>query len=462
MLSTLLNPNYNLKWMIFHSSLGLLCTYSKWFLIIWFYLFILLSINEIISDLYFYGRLDKLIFSFIYLVSFEVMGRMVGTYPYLPWELSKYLTLFVTLFLLLSAKVQKLNLSGFIILLLLIPSVLIDNSGLVELPDLINNLLGPICLGLLILVIGYHKINDIQFEMIIKSIWNTSILILVYTIILTPDYSEISFSLSALSETTGQFGSNQVATILGIGLFFSFYAWMNKLRFSGNHTLDGFFIALFAFQGFLSFSRGGMFIGVVSIFLYYLLFRSSKVFESVTQIRKLRPLLFFGLAIFFIFTSYFIIQNLSSGNLTQRYLGQTAGTLSGDKQRTFDTITTGRYSILKSDINLWNEYFIFGTGAGASKFMRSDGLYGKSPHTEFSRLLAEHGLFGLFIILILLYYLFNIFYFNKSNISRAILIVLFFIALGTSMHSSMRTFVTPIFLVLSTFNIFNYDQTNNY
>ena len=153
---------------------------------------------------------------------------------------------------------------------------------------------------------------------------------------------------------------------------------------------------------------------------------------------------------------------MSSGNLTQRYLGQTAGTLSGDKQRTFDTITTGRYSILKSDINLWNEYFIFGTGAGASKFMRSDGLYGKSPHTELSRLLAEHGLFGLFIIFILLYYLFNIFNFNKSNINRAILIVLFFIALGTSMHSSMRTFVTPIFLVLSTFNIFYYDQTNNY
>ena len=41
------------------------------------------------------------------------------------------------------------------------------------------------------------------------------------------------------------FGSNQVATILGLGMFFSFYAWMNKLLFSGLHVLDGFFFYWF-------------------------------------------------------------------------------------------------------------------------------------------------------------------------------------------------------------------------
>ena len=96
----------------------------------------------------------------------------------------------------------------------------------------------------------------------------------------TPNYSELSFSLNADFEASGGFGSNQVATILGLGMFFSFYAWMNKLLFSGLHVLDGFFIGLFAYQGFLTFSRGGMIIGLIAILFYYLIYRSSKSFRA--------------------------------------------------------------------------------------------------------------------------------------------------------------------------------------
>ena len=42
---------------------------------------------------------------------------------------------------------------------------------------------------------------------------------------------------------------------------------------------------------------------------------------------------------------------------------------------------------------------------------------------------------------------------NKDNLYKSIQVVLFFIGMGTTMHSAMRTFVTPILLGLSMINI---------
>ena len=65
-------------------------------------------------------------------------------------------------------------------------------------------------------------------------------------------------------------------------------------------------------------------------------------------------------------------------------------------------MTTGRFEIFIEDLILWDKYIIFGAGAGASRYLRGKGLDGISPHTEISRLLAEHGIFGLFILVIIL------------------------------------------------------------
>ena len=71
--------------------------------------------------------------------------------------------------------------------------------------------------------------------------------------------------------------------------------------------------------------------------------------------------------------------------------------------KTINTITTGRYNIMISDLKLWEKNFIFGTGVGGSKILRGNETNGIASHNEFSRLLAEHGLFGfLFIIMLFL------------------------------------------------------------
>ena len=130
--------------------------------------------------------------------------------------------------------------------------------------------------------------------------------------------------MNANFQATAGFGSNQVASILGIGMFLSFYAWMNKHLFSGNHSLDGLFIGLFAYQGFLTFSRGGMVVVLIAVVVYYILFRSSNFYTDIIKIRKLRPFFFFSSAIIIILVTFFFIQNISEGNITRRYAGDTA------------------------------------------------------------------------------------------------------------------------------------------
>jgi O-antigen ligase len=66
-----------------------------------------------------------------------------------------------------------------------------------------------------------------------------------------------------------------------------------------------------------------------------------------------------------------------------------------------NTSLTGRETILQSDLQIWSQNLLFGVGPGLSTFSRGTFYRESASHTEFSRLLAEHGLFGLFALLML-------------------------------------------------------------
>ena len=433
---------------LFHLLLGILSIYNKIFIIVWFYTIILSSFNEVLSLAFQKKASLRTLQLIVYLGGFDVLSRMAKASPFIPWEVSKYLYTVLAVLMLISGQVKYPRIIGLFLLFVLIPGFIIDQSGVVTLERIIANLLGPISMCCLIICISNFKLKLFEFNNLIHLIWYATIPVLSYTMIKTPDYNLLSYSLSASFETTGGFGSNQVSTILGVGMFISYYAWMNRLLFSGYHNLDGLFIGLFAFQGFLSFSRGGMFIGTTALLIYFILFRLSGSFYKYINMQSIRPLMFFLSALFLLIISYSSIQYLSKGNLTKRYLGETESTLSGDRKKSLNTITTGRYNILLTDLNLWAKNPVFGVGAGASPYLRGNQLVGVAPHTEISRLLAEHGLFGLLFICGLAYIGIKIFSRFRSMFG-AILFCLYFIGIGTAMHSAMRTYVTPLFIPLS-------------
>ncbi|NVJ86771.1 MAG: hypothetical protein HWE15_10730 [Algoriphagus sp.] len=374
---------------------------------------------------------------------------MSQTSPYIPYELGKYL-----LFLMLILGVFKFgskNYLGLLLVLLLVPAVFFDLSGKVDQKALIFNLLGPINVGLAVWFFYGKSISKYQLIRLLRISLFPLIAVLSSTIFKIPSYDEIEFSLGANFATSGGGGSNQVATLLGLGIFICFLFLINKWKITGYRIGDFLLFFFFGFQGLLTFSRGGIIGGImgISIILFFVLQSNESVKRRYNLPKISKALLLAGILITITFQ---IADNLTDGLLGLRYLGETQGTLSGTKEKSIDSITTGRFSIFMEDTNLWLDNPIFGVGIGASSFLRSDSQF-YLTHVELSRLLSEHGLLGLFYFSILMYLFVDLIISKRPPMEKGILVAFFLIAIYTTFHAAMRTYLTPLFIGLSLMDI---------
>ena len=437
----------NLFWTLAHIGLGFVCTLTPFALIVWFYFIFATNFFKANSLL----QKKKPTFFFIlfsYLISFEVLDRMAKTSPLIPYELGKYFLVLMGILGVVSVGVRSQK--GLWMALLMTPALFYDFSGQRVFFDIINYYLAPLAVGLGIAFADRLAITKVQLNQILKFIWLGCLASLIFTFIKTPDFEDISFSLKANFDTTGGHSSNQVSTILGLGMFLSFYSVFKRLNFSGNRLLDLAILGGFAFQGLLSFSRGGMMVAAAAILLLLFLPENNQNGRAVVKSNK--PILIGVIAIFTLYGVFEIANTVTGGNLLLRYQGQTAGTLLGTKEVTVDHFVTGRLSIFEKDIHLWQENLISGVGCGVSKYMRKEGE-SVAAHVELSRLLADHGLLGLVfsgIFFALPYYSYKI---NNKSTNRTLLLTLLIIAILTTFHAAMRTFVTPLLMILGVLKI---------
>jgi O-antigen ligase len=446
----------NLFWTFAHIGLGFVCTLTPFALIGWFYLILFTNFFKANSLL----QKKKPAFFFMlfsYLISFELLDRMAKTSHFIPYEIGKYFLILSGIVGLLAVGIRQPR--GIWMALLVTPAVFYDFSNQRTYFDVINNYLAPLAVGLGIAYANRLSITNTQLNQILKLIWWGCLSSLFFTYIKTPDFETISFTLKAQSDTTAGHSSNQVSTVLGLGMFLSFYSIFKKLNFSGNRIFDIVIFMGFTFQGLLSFSRGGMMIGALGILILLFLRDSNKLTND--KVRTQKPLFIGVIALLSLYGVFEVANGITGGNLLLRYQGETAGTLSGSKEVTADHFVTGRLSIFEQDIDLWIDNFITGVGVGSSRFLRNLERIGVSPHVELSRLLAEHGLLGFiysfyFFILIP----FQIYQFNQRNIQRAIMMAILTIAILTTFHAAMRTFVTPLFVILASLKIKSDFKTN--
>lgn len=240
-------------------------------------------------------------------------------------------------------------------------------------------------------------------------------------------------------------------------MFLSFYSAFKRLNFSGNRLLDLSILAGFTFQGLLSFSRGGMLVALVGILLLYIFPENSQNGRGVARSNKSK--LMSITLIFALYGVFEVANTLTGGNLLLRYQGETQGTLSGTKEVTVDHFVTGRLGIFEKDIDLWLKHFITGVGCGVSKYLRDD-VKSVSSHVELSRLLADHGILGLiFALLFFIFIPIKSWQVNVNSSSKIILTTLMAIAVLTTFHAAMRTFVTPLLMILGSLRIF--ESKNN-
>lgn len=446
MIKQLITSRSPVFWILFHLVLGMLCAFSPYPLIAWFYLTLLSSIYLVLRPSTPISIYSSVI---VYLISMEILARMSGTSPYIPYEMGKYL--FCLLLIVGIIKYKITSLPAVWMLILIIPALLFDVSYSVTFLDVMFNFLGAFNVALAIILFKDKRLSFGMLKTNLKLIIFPMIAVLAHALIKAPEINEIEFGLSANTDAAGGFGSNQVSTAMGLGAFLLFIFWLNRWKFSGYRWLDSTLLGLFLLQGLLTFSRGGMISGFFGIFIILVFLRMASP-KQIVKFNLVRIGKYFIPAIFLLAGTFFIVNTLTDGMLLLRYQGETAGTLAGSKSKTLNTISSGRLDIFMGDLELWMDNPIFGAGVGASQFAREK-MTGIVAHVEFSRLLAEHGLLGLIYFILLVYYGSRLPRSHPNPLVAGVLTALFLVGLLTSFHAAMRTFVSPLLIGLSMFRI---------
>jgi len=460
MLKAIINTKQPFFWIIIHLLLGFSFTLVREFFVIWFFLVIVSSLNIITK-----GSRDKkkvhLIYLVTYLSSLELLSRMTHAFKYrIPWEYGKYVIFFGALYAILVLNSRK-GPRGLLLFLLLLPAIFLTGDYDIEWRDIVFNLFGPIAISVVIISNTKLRITKHQFKHILKLMLYPALSVLAYVIVKTPDLDSIQFNLEANFEATGGYGSNQVSTILGLGLFLTFVFWVNNWELSGNRKVDLVLMFGFFFQGLLSFSRGGMVGGILAILiLVFMISKSGAKNRKNFNIPKVGKFLI--PAVIFLVITFQIADSVTKGMLRLRYQGETTSTLAGSREVDINTLTTGRFTIFQEDFDIWMDNFTFGAGVGISKYIRSRaGGIRQLPvasHVELSRLLAEHGLLGLLWFAILIVSGLRLIKHKSNSKFQGVLLALFLLGIYTTFHAATRTYLTPLLIgisVLSIVDIYN-------
>ena len=370
---------------------------------------------------------NQAVFWSAYIVGAEVLFRMSGGMLF--YELPKYsVLLFLTTGLIVEQRKHHVSVSYLVyILLLLIGIAFVDipfNESIRK--AIAFNLSGPVLLGISAIYFYRRKFSidsvlNMLFLMVLPVI---SMLSLLY--FRTPDFNEISFGGAANYETSGGYGPNQFATLLGLGVFVVGLHLFFKKRILSLFFMDVFLLLYLIFRGLLTFSRGGMLTAIIALAafsFFYITSREDK-FKSIVKYAGLVVL--FGIALW-VYTS-----NITGGMLTNRYTNKNAAGI------TKKDISTGRVDLFKTELDTFFDNPFFGIGVGGGKYHRVE-LLGKeaASHNEISRLLGEHGIIGLIILFLLMIIpVRNIL--SQPYLARAFLIAFFLFWFLTINHSAMR------------------------
>lgn len=224
----------------------------------------------------------------------------------------------------------------------------------------------------------------------------------------------LNFTDEVNFDTSGGFGPNQVSSVLCVGgllcilvLLQRPQSWMSRLVVLATAVwIVG--------QAVLTFSRGGLFglvLAAAAVGLVALVSSGQRFTVIITAVVLV----------------VVAVQVLS-------WVGAFTGGAS--EERLSSTDSTNRVEIAESELRIFARNPIFGTGVGTAKDERDIPIM-TAPHTEYTRLLAEHGVFGLAAIAVLATLCVKIFRSGRgwSRMAAAGLMVM---ALAQMAHSATR------------------------
>lgn len=383
------------------------------------------------------GKTENILFIAGYLIGAEVLWRMTDSMTF--WEQGKYAIIFI-----LSLTIFKENrkfsknrllLLYFFFLLPSVPLIFITVDSYYR-NFISQSLSGPLCL----FVTGTYfmgKTYDIYKSRAFLS-WMIAPIVGVAFLCLTGMYKadKLVFFNDSSFLGSGGFGPNQVSSILGAGFLFLFYLTFFSRGKQILQLMWLIFLFWFLAQAMLTFSRGGV---IVSIF--------AAAVSTMFLMKDYKYRKYAILCLLIIFVVSFLIllprlNKLTGEKLSTRY--QNYG-------------TTSRYQILKMDIQLFLNNPILGVGPGIAKIyhVSRDSTKRYATHTEFSRMLAEHGIFGAISTFLLFLWLRTNIRKTSKYFEKAFVVGILLLGIGSMMHSAMRIAMIPFTLGLTAASFFN-------
>jgi len=314
-----------------------------------------------------------------YIVGAEVLWRMTDSQ--MPYESAKYAVAVISAVTLIRIKNYAIPNTAVVYFLLLLPALIMSYGTLSRealRAGISFNFSGPLSLFAAVCFFANITLNSGEWKVLLLAVVAPMMgitTIAAHGTFLNPD---IQFTTESVHKASGGFGPNQVSSVLGLGALLAAHYAMN----SQNRRKQAVLICaalFFMMQATLTFSRGGVIAAVLAL--------APAVFFKLGQSRGRGRLLIWVaiLAAFCGLVVYPLLDDYTGGALTVRYSIKDLN---------------GREQLMAADLVIWESSPIFGVGVGGSAHAHM-ALYGQpaATHNEFTRLLAEHGLFGVGAIL---------------------------------------------------------------
>jgi len=358
-----------------------------------------------------------------YITGSEVLWRMTSADVF--WEYGKYVISALFVISIIRYRIlYRLKISDiwpilyFLLLLLSVPlTINALGIGADARNEISFNLSGPLSLFICVLFLSKVKINS---KILIELAWSIFTPIVgISTLILAEiiGTDSIIFTNDSNFAMSGGFGPNQVSAILGVGTIFLFFVLIYEIRWLPR-LLALSLLIISIVQSALTFSRGG---------IYNLLLTLPLAIIIISRSPGYRSRLLFVVVLLGIILGYLVLpqlDNFTSGMLSQRFS---------------DLNPTLRQNIGQVELDIWFSHPVLGVGPGIAKYQSFSSLgILVAAHTEYTRMLAEHGVVGLLAIIILICIAVRAFFKANGPLQKAYVLILVGWPMAEMSHAAMR------------------------
>jgi O-Antigen ligase len=276
-------------------------------------------------------------------------------------------------------------------------------------------LMGPVALAVCVVFFSQARLRLPSFRLVLWATVPPIVAIATNVLVGTIAAGSIRFTGESNFATSGGYQPTQVSAVLCFGVLVCVLLAVNE-RSLRLRVIEIGLAVWFLGQALLTFARGG----VVSLAVAVVLF-------LVVMARPLRragrlTLLLIVIGAVAAGGVFLLVNAFSGGKLSARY----------------DEDVTRRDSIFVDDLELFRDHPVAGVGVGVARDERPPQLEGKASHTEYSRLLAEQGLFGVVALAALAAIVVVAFRRAKPGLPRAVFAALAAWSLTEMAHSATR------------------------